>query len=44
MRTREYILRFGLFAIALLFAIVMYNDTRAGFAKLFGWIGRLFGA
>jgi regulator of sigma E protease len=44
MRTREYILRFGLFAIALLFAIVMYNDTRAGFAKLFGWIGKLFGA
>jgi regulator of sigma E protease len=44
MRTREYILRFGLFAIALLFVIVMYNDTRAGFAKLFGWIGHLFGA
>jgi regulator of sigma E protease len=44
MRTREYILRFGLVAIALLFAIVMYNDTRAGFGKLFGWIGRLFGA
>jgi regulator of sigma E protease len=44
MRTREYILRFGLFAIALLFAIVMYNDTRAGFVKVFGWIGRLFGA
>jgi regulator of sigma E protease len=43
MRTREYILRFGLLAIALLFAIVMYNDTRAGFAKLFGWVGRLFG-
>jgi regulator of sigma E protease len=44
MRTREYILRFGLFAIALLFVIVMYNDTRAGFAKVFDWIGRLFGA
>jgi regulator of sigma E protease len=44
MRTREYILRFGLFAIALLFAIVMYNDTRAGFVKLFGWVGKLFGA
>jgi RIP metalloprotease RseP len=44
MRTRDYILRFGLFAIAILFAIVMYNDTRAGFAKLFGWAGRLFGA
>jgi regulator of sigma E protease len=44
MRTREYILRFGLFAIALLFVIVMYNDTRAGFAKVFDWIGHLFGA
>jgi RIP metalloprotease RseP len=44
MRTREYILRFGLLAIALLFAIVMYNDTRAGFVKLFGWVGSLFGA
>jgi regulator of sigma E protease len=44
MRTREYILRFGLFAIALLFLIVMYNDTRGGFIKLFGWIGKLFGA
>lgn len=43
-RTREYILRLGLAAIALLFAIVMYNDTRAAFAKLFGWVGRLFGA
>jgi len=43
-RTREYILRFGLAAIALLFVIVMYNDTRAGFAKLFEWVGRLFGA
>ena len=44
MRTRDYILRFGLIAIALLFAIVMYNDTRAGFAKLFGWVGKFFGA
>jgi regulator of sigma E protease len=44
MRTREYILRFGLLAIALLFAIVMYNDTRSAFGKLFGWVGRLFGA
>jgi regulator of sigma E protease len=44
MRTREYILRFGLFAIALLFAIVMYNDTRGAFVKLFGWVGKLFGA
>jgi len=44
LRTREYILRFGLLAIALLFVIVMYNDTRAGFASLFGWIQHLFGA
>ena len=44
MRTKEYILRFGLFAIGLLFLIVMYNDTRGGFVKLFGWIGKLFGA
>jgi regulator of sigma E protease len=44
MRTREYILRLGLFAIALLFVIVMYNDTRGAFAKLFGWVGKLFGA
>jgi len=44
LRTREYILRFGLLAIALLFVIVMYNDTRAGFAKLFGWVGKFFGA
>jgi regulator of sigma E protease len=43
LRTREYIQRFGLLAIALLFAIVMYNDTRSGFAKLFGWVGSLFG-
>ncbi len=34
-RTRENILRFGLLAIALLFAIVMWNDTRA-------WLGRFF--
>jgi regulator of sigma E protease len=44
MKTADYILRFGLIAIALLFAIVMYNDTRAGFAKLFGWVGKFFGA
>jgi regulator of sigma E protease len=43
-RSREYILRFGLFAIGLLFVIVMYNDTRTWIAKLFGSIGRLFGA
>ena len=34
-RTREYILRFGLLAIGLLFAIVMWNDMRA-------WLGRFF--
>lgn len=44
LRTREYILRVGLFAIALLFITVMYNDTRGGFIKLFDWIGKLFGA
>ncbi len=44
MRTREYILRFGLLAIALLFVIVMYNDTRAGFVSLFGWLQHVFGA
>ncbi len=44
MQTREYILRAGLLAIAVLFAIVMYNDTRSGFVRLFGWIGHLFGA
>jgi regulator of sigma E protease len=43
LRTREYIQRFGLVAIALLFLVVMYNDTRAGFVKLFGWMARLFG-
>lgn len=40
LRTREYILRFGLAAIALLFIVVMFNDTREGFAKLFGWLIR----
>jgi regulator of sigma E protease len=48
LRAREYILRFGLVAIGLLFAIVMYNDlhtdVRDGLAKLFGWVGKLFGA
>jgi regulator of sigma E protease len=38
MRTREYILRFGLAAIALLFIVVMFNDTRGGITKLFGWM------
>jgi RIP metalloprotease RseP len=36
LRTREYILRFGLLAIALLFALVMFNDIQAAAAKLFG--------
>jgi regulator of sigma E protease len=40
LRTREYILRVGLAAIALLFVVVMFNDTREGFAKLFGWLVR----
>jgi regulator of sigma E protease len=40
LRTREYILRFGLAAIALLFIVVMFNDTREGFAKLFSWFSR----
>jgi regulator of sigma E protease len=44
MRTREYLLRFGLVAIALLLALVMYNDTRGWFAGLAGWAGKLFGA
>jgi regulator of sigma E protease len=39
-KTREYILRFGLAAIALLFIVVMFNDTRGGFTKLFGWMFR----
>ena len=34
-RTRENILRFGLVVIALLFALVMFNDTRA-------WLGHFF--
>jgi membrane-associated protease RseP (regulator of RpoE activity) len=29
LRTREYILRGGLFVILLLFVLVMFNDTRA---------------
>jgi regulator of sigma E protease len=35
-RTREYLLRFGLAAIALLFVIVMYNDIT-------NWVKNLFG-
>jgi len=40
MKSREYILRFGLAVIALLFIVVMFNDTRGWFAKLIGWIVR----
>jgi len=43
LRTREYILRFGLLAIALLFVVVMYNDTHSWFARLADWVGRLRG-
>ena len=43
LRTREYILRFGLLAIALLFVVVMYNDTRGWIGKLVGWVAKLFG-
>lgn len=42
-RTREYILRVGLLAIALIFVLVMYNDTRGGVAEFVHWVGRLFG-
>jgi regulator of sigma E protease len=35
LRTREYILRFGLVAIALLFALVMFNDLQAAASRLF---------
>jgi regulator of sigma E protease len=43
LRTREYILRFGLLAIALLFVVVMYNDTHSWFTWLANWVGRLRG-
>lgn len=43
LRTREYILRFGLLAIALLFVVVMYNDTHSWFAWLANWVGKLRG-
>ena len=36
LRTREYILRVGLAAIALLFALVMFNDLGSLFRKFFG--------
>ena len=42
LRTRENILRFGLVAIGLLFAVVMWNDTREWSARVFSWVGRLF--
>jgi regulator of sigma E protease len=43
LRTREYILRFGLLAIALLFVVVMYNDTRSWFVRLADWVTKLRG-
>jgi regulator of sigma E protease len=43
LRTREYILRFGLVAIALLFVVVMYNDTRSWFVRLADWVTKLRG-
>lgn len=43
LRTREYILRFGLLAIALLFVVVMYNDTRSWFVWLADWVTKLRG-
>ena len=43
LRTREYILRFGLLAIALLFVVVMYNDTHSWFAWIANWVSRLRG-
>ena len=43
LRTREYILRFGLLAIALLFVVVMYNDTRSWFVRLADWLTKLRG-
>jgi regulator of sigma E protease len=43
LRTREYILRFGLLAIALLFVVVMYNDTRGWFVRLADWVTKLRG-
>jgi regulator of sigma E protease len=36
LRTREYLVRFGLAAIALLFVIVLYNDIT-------NWVKNLFG-
>ena len=42
MRTREYILRFGLLAIGLLFVVVMYNDTHSWLSSIFKSTARLF--
>jgi regulator of sigma E protease len=40
LRTREYILRFGLLAILMLFAVVMFNDIRDLLGRLVGgWFG-----
>lgn len=36
LRTREYLLRFGIAAIALLFVIVLYNDITSWVKNLFG--------
>src|SRR6185295_15903258 len=38
MRTREYILRFGLVTIGALFVFVMFNDTRDGLSRLVDWV------
>jgi membrane-associated protease RseP (regulator of RpoE activity) len=35
-RTREYLLRFGLAAIALIFVIVLYNDIKSLVRSLLG--------
>jgi len=35
-RTREYLMRFGLAVIALIFVIVMYNDITRLVKNLFG--------
>lgn len=36
MRTREYILRFGLVTILLIFALSTFNDVKDGLSRLFG--------
>jgi regulator of sigma E protease len=42
LRSREMILKFGLVAIGLLFAVVMYNDTKGGFLWLWQQVVGLF--